>query len=150
MNTSDVLDPKKYLIGICVAHGIEFAATASVAYWNDYIRKVRLAVAVKSPAVIHVLAPCPLGWRFDTSDTIGLARLAVQSKYFPLYEVENGRYKLSVKVPKPVPLEEFLKPQGRFRHLFQPQFMQDLEELRRQVENNWSGILRLSEGGPNS
>lgn len=137
------LDPKKDLIGICAAHGIEYAATASVAFWNDYISKVRRATAVKGPAVLHVLAPCPLGWRFDTSETIKLAKLAVQTRYFPLYEVENGKYKLSMKVPKPVPLEEFLKPQGRFRHLFAPEFARNLEELKKQVESNWNRIAQL-------
>jgi len=136
-------DAKKDLIGICVAHGVEFAATASIAFWNDYITKVRRATAVKGPAVIHVLTPCPLGWRFETSQTIKLAKLAVQTRYFPLYEVENGNYKLSMKIPKPTPLEEFLKPQGRFRHLFAPQFAKDLEELTRQVESNWNRVARL-------
>ena len=138
------MDAKKDLIGICVAHGVEYAATASMAYWNDYITKVRKAAAVKGPAVIHVLAPCPLGWRFETSETVKLAKLAVQTRYFPVYEVENGTYKLSVKVPKPVPLEEFLKPQGRFRHLFAPEFASHLEELKRQVESNWSRVSRLT------
>jgi pyruvate ferredoxin oxidoreductase beta subunit len=136
-------DAKKDLIGVCVAHGVEFAATASVAFWNDYITKVRRATAVKGPAVIHVLAPCPLGWRFETSQTIKLAKLAVQTRYFPLYEVEKGNYKLSMKVPNPTPLEEFLKPQGRFRHLFAPEFAKNLEELKRQVESNWNRVARL-------
>ena len=136
-------DAKKDLIGVCVAHDVEFAATASVAFWNDYITKVRRAAAVKGPAVIHVLAPCPLGWRFDTSQTIKLAKLAVQTRYFPLYEVEKGNYKLSMKVPNPTPLEEFLKPQGRFRHLFAPEFSKNLEELKRQVDSNWNRVARL-------
>jgi pyruvate ferredoxin oxidoreductase beta subunit len=136
-------DAKKDLIGVCIAHGVEFAATASVAFWNDYITKVRRAAAVKGPAVIHVLAPCPLGWRFDTSQTIKLAKLAVQTRYFPLYEVEKGNYKLSMKVPNPTPLEEFLKPQGRFRHLFAPEFVNNLEELKRQVDSNWNRVARL-------
>jgi len=138
------MDAKKDLIGICVAHGVQYAATASMAYWNDYMTKVRKAASVKGPAVIHVLAPCPLGWRFETSETVKLAKLAVQTRYFPVYEVENGTYKLSVKVPKPVPLEEFLKPQGRFRHLFAPEFASHLEELKRQVESNWTRISRLT------
>jgi len=137
------MDAKKDLIGVCVAHGVEYAATACVAYWNDYITKVRRAAAVKGPAVIHVLAPCPLGWRFETNQTIKLAKLAVQTRYFPLYEVERGKYKLSMKVPKPVPLEEFLKPQGRFGHLFAPEFAQNLEELKRQVESNWNRVAQL-------
>jgi len=136
-------DAKKDLIGICVAHGVEYAATASVSYWNDYITKVRRAAAVKGPAVIHVLTPCPLGWRFDTGETMKLAKLAVQTRYFPLYDVVHGKYKLSMKVPRPLPLEEFLKPQGRFRHLFAPESAQDLDELKKQVESNWNRIAQL-------
>jgi pyruvate ferredoxin oxidoreductase beta subunit len=136
-------EPKKDLIGIAVAHQVEYAATAVPTYWNDYITKVRKAVEVEGPAVIHVLAPCPLGWRFETDQTMKVGRLAVQTRYFPLYEVEKGKWKLSLKISKPAPLEDFLKLQGRFRHLFRPEFKPALEELKNQVEHNWDRIVRL-------
>ncbi len=134
---------KKDLIGICAAHGIEYAATASPAYWNDYITKVRKALEVDGPAVLHVFSPCPTGMRFDPSKSIEIARLAVQTRYWPLYEVEKGKYKLNIKVPKPKPLIEFLKPQGRFRHLFKPEFKHELEALQRWVDENWRRIAAL-------
>jgi pyruvate ferredoxin oxidoreductase beta subunit len=134
---------KKDLIGIVVAHGIPYAATASIAYPGDYIAKVRKAIEVEGPAVIHVLAPCPLGWGSDPSNTVKLARLAVQTRIFPVYEVVEGRYKLNVKVSKPLPIEEYLKLQRRFQHLFRPEFKDELEEVRRIVEERWNRILEL-------
>jgi len=134
---------KKDLIGIVVAHGIPYAATASIAYPGDYIAKVRKAIEVEGPAVIHVLAPCPLGWGSEPSNTVKLARLAVQTRIFPVYEVVEGRYKLNVKVSKPLPIEEYLKLQRRFQHLFRPEFKDELEEVRRIVEERWNRILEL-------
>jgi len=134
---------KKNFIGICAAHGIEFAATASPAYWNDYITKVRKGLEVDGPAVIHVFSPCPLGMRHDSAKSIELARLAVQTRYWPVYEVEKGKYKLNIKVPKPKPVVEFLKPQGRFRHLFQPEFQHVLDVIQQRVDENWKKIMEL-------
>jgi pyruvate ferredoxin oxidoreductase beta subunit len=134
---------KKNLESICAAHGIEYIATATIAYWNDYITKVRKAIEVDGPAVIHVLAPCPLGWRFDPSLTIKLSRLAVQTLIFPLYEIEKGVYKLSMKVSKPYPVEEYLKLQGRFSHLFQPKFQHVIKTIQETVNKNWENLLRV-------
>ncbi len=134
---------KKDLIGICVAHGIEYAATASVGYPNDYIAKVQKAIEVNGPAVVHVFAPCPLGWGADPSQTIKLAKLGVQTTIFPIYEVERGKYKLSMKVRNPVPIEEYMKTQRRFRHILRPEAKDELEEIKQGVKDNWERILRL-------
>jgi len=134
---------KKDLIAICAAHGIEYAATACISYWNDYITKVRKAIEVEGPAVINVLSPCPRGWRFDSSQTIEMGRLAVQTRYFPIYEIENGKYKLNINVIKPKPVEEFLKAQGRFSHLFKPEFRKEIETIQSWVDANWKRILQL-------
>jgi len=133
---------KKDLIGICAAHDIPYAATASPAYWNDFITKVRKGLEAEGPAVIHVLSVCPRGWRTNPADSIKLARLAVQTRYFPIYEVSNGEYKLNINVTKPKPVEEFLKPQGRFRHLFKPENKAELEKIQNWVNANWERILR--------
>jgi len=135
---------KKDLIGICAAHGIEYAATASPFYWNDYITKVRKGLEVKGPAVIHVFSPCTPGMRIDANKSIELARLAVQTRYWPVYEVEKGKYKLNIKVAQPRPVVEFLKMQGRFRHLFQPQFQHEIDVIQRWVDDNWKRITEVS------
>jgi pyruvate ferredoxin oxidoreductase beta subunit len=137
--------PKKDLVAFALAHHVDYAATASPAYWSDFITKVQKASAVEGPALIHVISPCPLGWRFKTEQTIQMARLAVQTRYFPLYEVERGKYKLSIN-PHPKPLEEFLKPQGRFNHLFQPQYSDELNALKTQIDLHWVAIQELCQG----
>ncbi|MDQ1278888.1 MAG: pyruvate ferredoxin oxidoreductase beta subunit [Thermoproteota archaeon] len=134
---------KKDLLGICIAHNIKYAATASIGFPNDYITKVRKGIEVEGPAMIHVLAPCPLGWRSEPSNTIKLAKLAVQTTIFPLYEVENGKYKLTMKIKNPIPVEEYLKLQGRFSHLFRPEFKNVLEAIRQGAKERWERILGL-------
>jgi len=134
---------KKDLIGICAAHGIKYAATASPFYWNDYITKVRKGLEVEGPAVIHVFSPCTPGMRIEASRSIELARLAVQTRYWPVYEVEKGKYKLNIKVAQPKPVVDFLKIQGRFRHLFEPQFQHELDTIQRWVDENWKRITEL-------
>jgi pyruvate ferredoxin oxidoreductase beta subunit len=134
---------KKDFIGICIAHGIEFAATASIAYWNDYISKVKKAIEVDGPAVVHVISPCPLGWRVNPKNTIKLAKLAVQTRYFPIYEYDKGKYSLNIKVPKPTPVEEFLKLQGRFKHLFKPAFESEIKKIQEFVNKNYNRIAKI-------
>jgi len=136
---------KKDLIGICAAHGIEYVATASPAFWNDYITKVRRGLEVVGPAVLHVFSPCPVGMRHDSAKSIEIARLAVQTRYWPVYEVERGKYKLNINVPKPKPLLEFLKMQDRFRHLFQPEFQHEIEVIQHWVDENWERITKRCE-----
>lgn len=137
--------PKKDLIAFALAHHVDYAATASITYWSDFIAKVRKAAEVEGPALIHAIAPCPLGWRFKTDQTIQMGRLAVQTRYFPLYEVEKGKYKLSVN-PHLEPLETFLRLQGRFNHLFQPQYAGELNALKSQVEQRWAALQELCQG----
>jgi pyruvate ferredoxin oxidoreductase beta subunit len=134
---------KKDFIGICAAHGIEYAATASPAYWNDYIRKVQKGLEIKGPAVLHVFSPCPLGMRHDTAKTIEIAKLAVQTRYWPIYEVEKGKYKMNIKVTKPKPITDFLKIQGRFKHLFQNQFKSEIDIIQQWVDRNWKRVTDL-------
>ena len=134
---------KKDLIGISISHGIDYAATASVAYWNDYITKVKKALQIKGPSVIHILAPCPRGWRHETADTVKIAKLATQTRYFPIYEFDKGEYKLNVKVPNPLPVEEFLKVQGRFAHLFKQEYSEDIQCIQEWVNSNWARISAL-------
>ena len=138
---------KKDLIGIAVAHRIPYAATASISHPIDLANKVRKALEIKGPKVLHVLSPCVPGWRYPPSETVRLARLAVETRYFPVYEVENGRVKINIRVDEPKPLEEFLKPQRRFAHLLKPENAHILEALKRAVEENWERLVKLEESG---
>ena len=108
---------KKNMPEIAAAHNIPYVATATHGYPFDLMEKVRKAVATPGPTYVHVLSVCPTGWRSATDTVIRQARLAVQTGMFPLYEVENGVYKMSIDLPKLRPLKDYLKIQGRFRHL---------------------------------
>ena len=103
---------------IAMAHGIPYVATASVAYLRDLEEKVSRAMTVRGARYIHVLVPCPLGWGAAPHDTIKLARLAVETGLFPLFEAEHGEVVGSTKIRHRLPVEEYLKPQKRFAHLF--------------------------------
>jgi len=109
--------PKKDLLAILAAHGIPYAATASVAYPADLVAKVQKAKGITGTRFLHVLAPCPPGWKASDEETIDLARQAVHTRIFPLIEVEDGqRWRFSIEHPAD-PVEPYIKRQGRFRHL---------------------------------
>jgi len=137
------LERKKNLIAIAVAHGIPYAATASIAYPIDLINKVRKAIEVEGPAVLHILGPCTRGWRYDPAITVEVARLATETLIFPIYEVENGKYKINIKPRTVKPLEEYLKLQGRFRHLLLPENKWLLDKLKKDIEEQWQRLLLL-------
>jgi pyruvate ferredoxin oxidoreductase beta subunit len=131
---------KKNLPAIAVAHRIPYVATACPSYPFDLIEKVNKAVAIEGPAYLHVLSPCPTGWRHPTDLAVRMGRLAVETGVFPLYEVEDGKYKLNFDFPKLRPVIDYLKPQGRFRHLpaeeverIQEQVNADYQELRKKA-----------------
>ena len=136
--------PKKDLMSIMVAHNIPYAATASISHWRDLMNKVRKALSMDGPTFLHVMAPCTRGWRFDSAKTIRMSRLAVETRFFPIYEVEKGVYKLTVPVPSPKPVEEYLRTQGRYSHLFLPQNASELDLVKKDVEENYARIEKLS------
>jgi pyruvate ferredoxin oxidoreductase beta subunit len=133
---------KKDLAMICAAHRIPYVATASPSHHVDLMNKVRRAVATPGPAFIHVLAPCPTGWRMPTKDAVKVARLAVESRVFPLYEVIDGMYKLR-KAGKVKPVEEYLKLQGRFKHMNGAA----IAALQAQVDEHWEELTWLASRG---
>lgn len=133
---------RKDLTAIMVAHDIPYVAQAVPSNWNDLITKVEKALAVEGPAFINVLSPCRLGWGFNPEDTIKIAQLAVDTCFWPLYEVENGVWKLNYRPKEKKPLEEWLKPQGRFKHLFRPENRHIIEELQAEVDRKWNELLK--------
>jgi pyruvate ferredoxin oxidoreductase beta subunit len=108
---------KKDLVAIAVAHGIKYAATANVAYLIDAANKVEKALNTPGASFIHFLSPCTPGWRIDSASSVKVSRLAVQTALWPLYEVVDGEYITTVKISKRLPVTEYLKTQGRFRHM---------------------------------
>ena len=132
---------KKNLPEIAVAHGIPYVATACPAYPYDLMNKARKAAAIEGPAYLHVFSPCPTGWRTLSDDAIEIGRLAVKTGVFPLYEVENGKYKLNVKSKELLPVENYLKTQGRFRHLKE----EHIKIIQEEVNKNYQLLLKKCE-----
>lgn len=121
--------PKKPMPEIALAHGIPYVATATVAFVPDLQRKVKKALSIRGPKYIQVHVPCPLGWRHDPQITLEIAKVAVETGLYPIIEYENGAL-LSVRKIQPKPVEEYLKPQGRFRHLFKnPEEIKKIQEI---------------------
>lgn len=131
--------PKKDIDAIMAAHRIPYQATASIAYPEDLYKKAVKAKNIRGTKFIHVLAPCPTGWKSRPEDAVKLARLAVQTSYFPLYEVEDGeKYTLNFKIQNKKSIDEYLKLQGRFRHL-KPEA---IAAIQAEVDRNWDRLLK--------
>jgi len=129
---------KKNVAEIMVAHNVPYVATACPSYPIDLVNKVKKAKAVKGPAYVHVFSMCPTGWRSASEETIKLGRLAVETGIFPLYEVENGKYRMTMEIPKKLrPVGDYLKLQGRFRHLNED----DIAKVQALVDKEWRKLM---------
>ncbi|MDP2167818.1 MAG: thiamine pyrophosphate-dependent enzyme [Thermodesulfovibrionales bacterium] len=137
---------RKDLTRIMAAHNIPYAAQAAPSHWLDLMKKVRKALSAGGPTFMNIISPCNRGWRSKTDDAIALSRLAVETCYWPLYEVENGETRLTFKPKTKKPLIEFLKPQGRFKHLFAPENEQRLKQLEADIDAEWQRLLKESAG----
>jgi pyruvate ferredoxin oxidoreductase beta subunit len=125
---------KKNMAAIAAAHDIPYVATASPSYPHDLMAKVTKGIAVPGPAYIHVLSVCPTGWRSAPDLSVRLGRLAVETGVFPLYEIENGEYRMSLELPKLRPVQDYLSLQGRFRHLSEDTIKEIQERVTREYE----------------
>jgi len=127
---------KKNMPAIAAAHNIPYVATACPSYPFDLMAKVAKGAAVRGPAYVHILSVCPTGWRSATDLTIRIGRLAVETGIFPLYEVENGKYKLSIDLPQLRPVKDYMKLQGRFRHLSEG----TINEIQKRVSQEYAKL----------
>jgi len=128
---------KKNVPAIVAAHDIPYVATACPSYPFDLMDKVAKGLATRGPAYIHILSVCPTGWRSAADLTIRIGSLAVETGIFPLYEIENGEYKLSIDFPKLRPVVEYLKLQGRFRHLSE----EIMDKIQHRVEEEYTKLM---------
>jgi pyruvate/2-oxoacid:ferredoxin oxidoreductase beta subunit len=125
-------------VEVLVAHRIPYVATASIAYPEDLLRKAQKAKSIKGSRFLHIYASCPTGWRIPSEMSVKIARMAVQTNIFPLYEVEDGlRYTINYK-PKEYLVREYFKLQGRFKHLSD----RDLDQIQQMVNEDWELLLR--------
>jgi pyruvate ferredoxin oxidoreductase beta subunit len=133
---------KKDLGQIVAAHHIPYVASANIGYPQDLYQKVRKALE-RQPSFLHILSPCPTGWKFDSSLSVKLSRLAVETGMWVLYEIEDGKLKVNKKVDKRKPVEEYLKLQGRFRHLKEPQ----IKHIQETTDSEYERFLELEKAG---
>ena len=134
---------RKDIMKIVGAHNIPYVAQASVSNLIDLTTKAQKAFSIKGPKFLVVLQPCTLGWSYPMEKTIEIAKLAVESKFWPLYEIENGQYKLNYKPSKEVPIIEFLKTQGRFKHLLKPENQAIVDKIQANVNSEWEKLVKL-------
>ena len=128
---------KKKFMQIIAAHRMPYAATASIGHPLDLMEKVRKAKEIKGTKFIHTLTPCSTGWRMPEDLSVKAAQLAVETKLFPLYEVINGSEYRITHQPQGLPVSEYLKIQGRFRHFTKD----DTDRLQREVDEDWERLL---------
>ncbi len=134
---------RKDLTAIMAAHNIPYVAQAAPNKWRDLMQKTRKAVNCGGAAFMNVLASCNRGWRHATDETIELTELAVDTCFWPLYEVDNGEWKLSYRPKEKKPVIRWLERQGRFRHLFRPENEHIIDEFQNNVDARWDRLLQL-------
>lgn len=128
---------KKDMPRIVAAHGVEYVATANIAYPNDFQDKIEKALEIEGPKYIQVFAPCPRGWRNEARDVVKIGRLGVETALHPIYEMENGEVTEVQKIKERKPVEEYLKLQGRFKHLFKMEGGEEIiQEIQRVADRN--------------
>ena len=138
------LQIRKDLTKIMVDHNLPYVAqTAAILNFADLYEKAEKAIYTQGPTFLNVFAPCPRGWGYDESELMNINKLAVDTCYWPMYEVENGVYKISYRPPKKLPIEDFLKTQVRFKHLFRAGNEHLIQEIQRIVNANWEKLQEL-------
>lgn len=136
---------RKNIMEIVAAHRIPYLAAAAVHNLTDLETKAKKAFLAPGPAFLNVFSPCNLNWKFPTALTIKISRLAAETNFWPLYEIENGKYKVNYKPTKQVPISEFLKTQERFKHLFQPKENKELiQKIQEEVNREWERLQFLA------
>ena len=134
---------KKNLTEIIAAHNVAYVGQSTfMGNFSDLYEKAHKAIYTEGPAFLNVMAPCPRGWRYNTPDMMKITKLAVDSCVWPLYEVENGKWHLTYMPKTKLPVEEYLRPQGRFAHMFKPGNEWMIETVQKEVDRNWEALLK--------
>lgn len=133
---------RKDMTEIMVAHGIPYAAQSVAGNWRDLTSKVEKALAIEGPKFINVFQPCRLGWGYEPELTCDMGRMAADTCTWPLYEVVNGQYKITYKPKEKKPVAEWLKLQGRFRHLSKPENKAIVDDIQSFTDKKWEILLK--------
>jgi pyruvate ferredoxin oxidoreductase beta subunit len=135
------------MTAIAVAHHVPYAAQAVASHWQDLSEKAERAADAEGPAFLNVLTDCPVGWGHEPRLFKHVLDTAVDCLFWPLYEVVDGRYRLTYQPETVAPVEEWLRTQKRFAHLLRPENAGIFEEIQRRVDADWEDLLRLCQGG---
>ena len=134
---------RKDLAAIMAAHNIPYVGQSTfTAGMKDLYEKAEKAIYTEGAAFLNVMSPCPRGWRFDAADMVKICKLAVDTCYWPLFEVVDGKWTLTYEPKTKLPIEDFLKPQGRFKHLFKPENEHLLGEFQEEIDKRWEELLK--------
>ena len=140
------MQSRKDLTEIMASHHLPYVAQSiGVNNFKDLYEKAEKAIYTEGPTFLNVLAPCPRGWGYPTDMLTQINKLAIDTCYWPLYEVVDGKYKITYKPAKKLPIEEFLKPQRRFKHMFKPGNEWMIEAFQEEVDKRWQQLLDLEE-----
>lgn len=138
---------RKDIMAIVNAHNVSYLATANVGNLVDFQVKARKAFEIEGPKFLLVFAPCVNQWKIATNQTLSVGRLATETNFWPLYEVEDGKYKLNYKPKEKISVEEFLKTQGRFRHIFKRKDKDEIiAKIQSQIDREWTKLVSLVDG----
>lgn len=135
---------KKPITEILAAHGIPYSATASVAYPGDLIEKTKKAFE-NQPSFLHILSPCPVGWKFGTEKTIELARLAVETGMWVLFEINNKQLRITKKIENRKPVREYLERQRRFKHILENK--EEIKKIEKHIDSEWARLEKIEKAG---
>jgi pyruvate ferredoxin oxidoreductase beta subunit len=141
---------RKDIMQIVEAHHVKYLAQANVAFIDDLAMKAKKALSIEGPKFLLVLQPCTNLWKYPTSEYVNIGRLATETNFWPLYEIENGRYVINYPVKSATdhgerkPIEKFLKTQGRFKHLFKDENKPVIERMQKMVDENWERLKKLA------
>jgi pyruvate ferredoxin oxidoreductase beta subunit len=138
---------RKDMTAIAIAHHVPYVGQAAASHWQDLSEKVERAAAVDGPAFLNVLTDCPLGWGHEPRLSARVLNAAVDSLFWPLYEVVDGCYRLTYQPQTVVPIEDWLRPQARFAHLLRPEAESLVTEIQQRVDTEWEDLLRQCQGG---
>ena len=137
---------KKNLTEIMAAHNIPYVAqTTFIGDFRDIHEKSKKAIYTEGPCFMNVLAPCPRGWRYEAEDMATICKLAVDTCVWPMYEIENGEWRLTYEPKKKLPVEDFLASQGRFSHMLRKGNEWMVEETQKYVDEQWERLLEKCE-----
>jgi len=137
---------KKDIVQIMAAHGSPYVAQVAPNKWKDMIKKIQKGFATEGPVYINAMSACTTEWKFAPDDTIAVSDLAVDSLVFPLYEIENGtKLTITYRPKNKVPVRDYLGAQGRFKHLFKPEYEYLIDEWQKRVDDYWEYLQRREE-----